>query len=404
MTSLVLHVGPPKCGSTSIQQFFATQERPCVENIHYTLLDPLEISELNREQPSESILSTFTQLLADNLTGCDVLILSHEYLFECQYAIKNICNLAKNLVTEISIIGYSRRQSEFLISSYSQWGFRVPDRITEAILVLEKIKLDRVLFSGLEQQLIVSIVNDFYDYRYEEYRIFDWYHSYKGIRQLIDKSGAVVKCGVLPNKEFGNTLIHDFCKKSGLTLHDEINDTSQQIFNMSFNQDLIEAINNAVAFDLDVPGPHENNDVLDLLSNKMVKTTNDSSEFLSNLKSYIDSYFFSLNQQFCHEYDLRETYFAPSAQFSKQEILDLIIYEGQQRAMNKSIVINNYRMLAARMIELCLKLTKENSYIRDYGPAPVDNMPAPVDTVPAAVDTKIKDYSILGALRKLFKY
>jgi hypothetical protein len=397
MTSLILHVGPPKCGSTSIQQFFATQERPCVQNTHYILLDPLEISELNREQPSESVLSTFTQLLADNLTGCDVLILSHEYLFECQYAIKNICSLAKNLVNEISIIGYSRRQSEFLVSSYSQWGFRVPDRITEANIVLDKIKLDPVLFSGLEQQLIVSIVNDFYDYRYEEYRIFDWYNSYKGIMQLIDKSGAVIKCGVLPNKEFGNTLIQDFCEKSGLTLHNEINDTSQPVFNISFNQDLIEAINNAVAFGLDVPGPHENNDVLGLLSNNMVTLTNYSSEFLSNLKSYIDSYFFSLNQQFCHEYDLRETYFAASARFSKQEILDLIIHEGQQRAMNKSMVINHYRMLAARMVELCLKLTKENSYIRDNSPAPVDDIPAPVDT-------KLEDYSILRALKKLFQY
>jgi hypothetical protein len=129
----------------------------------------------------------------------------------------------------------------------------------------------------------------------------------------------------------------------------------------------------------------------------MVKMTNSSSEFLSNLKSYIDSYFFSLNQQFCHEYDLRETYFAASARFSKQEILDLIIHEGQQRAMNKSMVINHYRMLSARMIELCLKLTKENIYIRDNIPASIDNLPAPVDT-------KIKDYSILGALRKLFKY
>ena len=397
MTRLILHVGPPKCGSTSIQQFFATQERPCVQNIHYTLLDPSEISELNREQPGESILRVFTQLLADNLTGCDVLIWSHEYLFECQYAIKNICSLAKNLVTEISIIGYSRRQSEFLISSYSQWGFRVPDRITEAIIVLDKIKLDRVLFSGLEQQLIVSIVNDFYDYRYEEYRIFDWYNSYKGIRQLIDKTGAVVKCGVLPNKEFGNTLIHDFCEKSGLTLHYEINEMSQQIFNTSFNQDLIEGINIAVAFGLDVPGPHEHNDVLESLSNKMVKMTNHSSEFLSNLKSYIDTYFLSLNQQYCQEYGLSEAYFTPETRFSKQEILDLIIREGQQRALNKSVAINNYRMLAARMIELCLKLTKENSYIRD-------NMPAPIDDMPAPVDTKIKDYSIRGALRKLFKY
>ncbi|MGK7907111.1 MAG: hypothetical protein AB4040_07775 [Synechococcus sp.] len=361
MARLILHVGPGKCGSSSIQKFFATQKKPCIQNTHFLLLNPLEISKLNCEEPSESIFTNFTELLLDNLIGCDVLILSHEYLFQCPYAVKNICSLAKKLVKEISIIGYSRRQSDFLISAYFQWLFRSPDRIKETTYILDKLELDPVLFSGLERQLIASIANDFYSARQlSEYSILEWYSSYKKISQLVHESGAVTKCGVLPYKEPNISLIQDFCKKSDLTLRDEMKKVSQQVSNLSFNQDIIEAINNAVAFGLDVPGPHDSNAVLHLLSTKMVKSEKKSSDFLANLKSYIDTYYLTSNYNLCREYGLSKAYFTPSVQFSKLEILDKIIFEGQQRALNKSAVISDYRILSARMIELCLRLAKGN--------------------------------------------
>ena len=385
MASLVLHVGPHKCGSSSIQQFFARQKRPCVQNTHFLMLDPPQISGLNHEEPGESILTTLNQLVVDQLTGCDVLILSHEYLFACPYAIKNICNLAKNLVTSISIIGYSRRQSEFLISTYSQWGFRSPDRIKEASLVLDTFGLEPVFFSGLEQQLITSIINDF-EVPGRNYGIFAWHNSYNEVRQLTHDSGTVVKPGILPMKGSDNNLIQDFCEKAGLTLHDDMKEASQRIFNKSFHPDIIEAINNGVAFGHQMPDIDENNDLIVRLSSKMVKMENNSSAFLSNIKSYIDTHFFSSNQQFCQEYGLPETYFVPPTRFSKQEILDLILHENQQRAINPSVVINNYRMLSARLIDLCLKLSKENRRLRN-------NPPAQIDTKP----------KILGTIRKLLK-
>lgn len=377
MTSLILHIGPPKCGSSSIQQFFARNKTPCVQKVHYRLLDPSIISELNHEKPGGASLTTFTQLLTENLTGCDALILSHEYLFGRRYAIRNICNLAKEFFTDISIIGYSRRQSELVISSYSQWGFRSPDRAKEAAILLGEFELEPVLFSGLEQRLIAFILNDF-DVRGDgNHSSLGWHHPYNETRQLTRGSGAVVKCGVLPRKESGNSLIQDFCDKSGLTLRPEMEDVSRRIFNQSFDPDIIEAINNAVAFGLEMPGPNESNEALVLLSNKMVKPEDNSSGFLSNLKSYIDTFFFSSNQQFCQEYGLDETYFIPSARFSKDEILELVKHENQQRALNKSMVINNYRMLSARMIELCLKLINEQDYRRNQRPARTDPKPKP---------------------------
>jgi hypothetical protein len=359
MTSLILHVGPAKCGSKSIQHFFATHKKPCFQNTRFAVLNPGEIAELNCPEPGTSISTVFSQLLSDNLVGCDVLILSHEYLFQCPYAIKHICLLAKNMVTTISIIGYSRRQSDFLISEYSQWGFRSPDRIEEASDALDKLGLDPVLFSGLERQLICAIVNDFYTPALAPYSILDWYKSYRDVLQLVNEAGAVIKCGILPSTGSDNILIQDFCEKAGLTLYDYLKDASHPIVNIRFNQDIIEAVNNAVALGLDMPGIHESNEALELLSAKMAQMKSNSSEFLSDLKSYVDAYFAGSNRQFCREYGLNEAYFAASMEFSKQEVLDIIVREGQQRALNKSNVISNYRMLGARMVELCLKLSKE---------------------------------------------
>ena len=126
---------------------------------------------------------------------------------------------------------------------------------------------------------------------------------------------------------------------------------------MSFNPHIIEAINNAVAFGLEMPGPHELNNILHMLSTKMAQVPNKPSEFLANLKSYIDTYYLSSNQKFCQEYQLNEAYFSPSEQISKLEILDIIRQEGLRRTKSKSVIISNYRMLSATMIELCLKLT-----------------------------------------------
>lgn len=359
MAKLILHVGPGKCGSSSIQQFFATYKKPCVENTRYILLNPLDINELNCEEPSESILNSFAEQLTEDLVGCDTLILSHEYLFQTPHAVKNICRLAKNLAKEISIIGYSRRQSDFVVSAYSQWLFRSPERINETTKVLDELGLDSVLFTGLERQIIASVINDFFSARQlSEYSILDWQNSYNNILELVRETGAIIKCGVLPSREANTPLIQDFCEKSGLSLQRNMKNALQKVFNPSFAQDVVEAINNAVAFGLDVPGPHESNEVIDLLSSKITQQAKEPSEFLVNLKSYIDSYYLNSNKQFCRQHGLDETYFAVSKRFSKPEILNVIIHEGQQRSSNKSAIIKDYRMLSARVIELCIKLAE----------------------------------------------
>ena len=79
-------------------------------------------------------------------------------------------------------------------------------------------------------------------------------------------------------------------------------------------------------------------------------------EFFSDLRSYVDSFFWESNQAFCRKYNLDKTYFKPLNSFSKQAILDMIADEEQIRSSSKSTVIENYRILSARITELCIRL------------------------------------------------
>lgn len=240
------------------------------------------------------------------------------------------------------------------------WLFRSPARISEITNTVKDFGLDPVLFTGLENQIIASVINDFYSARQlSEYTIHDWYQSYNNVLELLQGLGAEIKCGVLPGKSSDISLIQDFCLKSGLTLSSKSKIAIQNISNRSFNNDVVEAINNAVSYGFNTAGPHDSNEIIKILSSKMNSGTKDSSDFLFNLKSYIDNRYRESNQKLCKQYELDELYFEPSKSLGKKEIIDIILHEEQQRALNKSAIIENYRMLSAKMVELCFELARD---------------------------------------------
>jgi hypothetical protein len=246
MAKLILHVGPGKCGSSSIQKFFAQHKKTCRQKTHFKLLTPKEIEGLSREYPCGNTVDRFAKFLSGN-RRCDAIIVSHESLFHSPLAVRNICNLSRNLMDKKLIVGYSRRQSERFVSAYSQWVFRSSDRIKDRNQVLHKFDLNLALFSGLERHLIASIANDFYSAKQVyEHHICDWFNSYKSLSRFVCDPEAEIKCGILPSRISNVSLIEDFCDKCGLTLRDEVKDASRCMVNLKFDQDLVEAVDNAV--------------------------------------------------------------------------------------------------------------------------------------------------------------
>lgn len=353
MNKLILHVGPGKCGSSSIQNFFMKHKNTCIEKINFVFLDPKEIAKINSAEPSKDSANYFTQLIKSSIERNSVIILSHEIFFNKPSAIKNICAIAKNItgIDEILIIGYSRRQSEFMVSAYSQWLFRSPERIQEIKSTMRNIGIEPTQFSGLERQLIGSIINDFYSARHlSDDTILDWNKQYMEIENLTSPFGVNVKCGVLPNKQSDKNLIEDFCTKSSLTLRSEVKGLTNIRSNLKFDNEMIEAVNIATDLGLNVPTPHRDNNFFtrNSIITKHVDSLDDS--LILILKQYIDCYYIESNIEFCRKYDLDKSYFEVSKQYSKGETLNAVKTEQLIRKKN-DVMVDRYKNLIGIMAE-----------------------------------------------------
>lgn len=353
MNKLILHIGPGKCGSSSIQDFFLKHKNLCNEKVFFTFLNSKKIDEINLDEPTKECSKYFNQLIKTSIKMNSTIILSHEFLFNKPNAIKNICILASKIsdIAEIQIIGYSRKQSDFMVSAYSQWLFRAPERIKEVKTAIMNIGINPIHFSGLEKQLIGSIVNDFYSARQlSDDTILDWNKQYNKIKELTSPYGAKVKCGTLPNKKFKKNLIEDFCFKTGLTLKSEAKEVTNIKSNLKFNKELIEAVNITADLGLNVPSPHDYNK---LFTSKVLITNQinplDESLVLF-LKEYIDGYFLESNHEFCNTYNLNANYFDASKKHSKEELLNAVKAEQEDRIKSGKMV-NRYRDLIAIITE-----------------------------------------------------
>lgn len=352
MKKLILHIGSGKCGSSSIQDFCQQDKQVFVEDVVFKLLDPTLIIGLN----SKEVDREQEELLKRYIPQNDILILSHEFLFQNPYAVKNICNIFKEVTDDIRVVGYSRRQSDFLISAYSQWWFRAKERTDEVESVLKDFGIESRVFSGVEKQLIASIINDFYSARMlSEYNILNWNQGYRNIEQLMDAQTAVFHVGFLPNRDYKFDLIEDFCQKSSITMLDEGKVINKEITNQSFNSYLIEAINCATYIDGSIVGPHDKNEVLHKISKK-IETKIEFSNFILDMKSYVDNYFYEENIDFSQRHQLESDYFKPSYNIDKKRVIEKIKIEEKSRLDNIFDTISRYQELSSVLAKACIHL------------------------------------------------
>ena len=359
MTRLIIHVGPGKCGSSSIQDFFSAQNKPCVEKTAYSLLSAVEIHKLDNQIDDPKAAGYFQKILSKHLVNGNCLILSQEYLFQTPSVVNKICQLAEGLTDDISVIGYCRQQSNFLTSQYSQWLFRAVNRVGEVNKYINHLGLDWRLFTGVERQFIASIYNDFQSARMlGGYSALDWNESYQKLENHILDKSINISCGVLPSKTSEKTLIEDFCEKAKLTLLPEAKSMQSQISNPSFSSDIVEAINNAILHDHEMPGPHAKNSLIEALSSN-IRKDNIKSDFMDELKAYIDGYYWQSNKLHCKRYKLDQNYFANPQEINKSQIMEAIKKEGKRREKNTIETVDNYRKLNAKLMKLCIKLSEK---------------------------------------------
>lgn len=360
MARLIIHVGPAKCGSSSIQHFFSIQNKPCVEKTAYFLLNAIEIHKLENQPDDQQATNYFQEILSKNLVNDNCLILSQEYLFQTPLVVNKICQLARDSTDDISVIGYCRQQSNFLISQYSQWLFRTPKRISETNKYIDHLGLDWKFFNGLERQLIASVYSNFTSARMlGGYPALNWNDSYQKLTEHISNKNINIHCGVLPNRDSTKTLLEDFCEKAKLTLLAETKNTESQISNPSFSIHIVEAINNAILHGYEMPNPHSKNSLIESLSANLTQKSKTQSDFIVKLKTYIDGYYWESNKLHCNRYNLNPDSFVNPKPINKSQIMDIIQKEDERRKQNPSEAIDNYRALSAKLMQLCITLSEK---------------------------------------------
>ncbi|MEN8250742.1 MAG: hypothetical protein ABFS32_17545, partial [Bacteroidota bacterium] len=160
MSKLIFHIGPPKCGSSSIQAFFM-EKSPCKEKVKFIYLNSSIIGHFNKgnlNPENDTKFNHFIKKLEKALNRYDAVILSNEFFFECHTSIRNISKFSSSKT--IKIVGYSRKQSDFLLSSFSQWEFRELRTKDSILMVLKQHGINAAIFWGAEAFLIAAILSD----------------------------------------------------------------------------------------------------------------------------------------------------------------------------------------------------------------------------------------------------
>jgi hypothetical protein len=324
---IVLHIGPEKCGSTSIQHAIRQETDAC----HGLILDPYELIGLDTDAPSRTVIQSIKTQMERLLTSVPskTLIVSHEMLFKSRNMLTGIAQLARSLSDEVVAVAYVRRQSDFIVSGYGQWHFRSPTRIDDARAILMKHGLDPVLFWGVERHLIAGLLEGWKIARQPSGHLYlDWYDSVASRQAALDKAGVHLSVGLLPRPGFDRPLITDFERRARLPSGVFNGDDVPR--NTSYPAGLIEATLNAIEAGEDMPGPHDANNFF-AGSVEQAWDSPPSERFVAVLKAAIDTEFANKNNMFTRDHDLPAAYFEPEETVSLAMLKDHLSTEADRR-------------------------------------------------------------------------
>ncbi|MCO5161832.1 MAG: hypothetical protein M9939_11885 [Mesorhizobium sp.] len=345
--TLIVHIGPGKCGSTSIQRELSRPGSP-FEGRTFDLPRPLI-----RELDADDALEAAPQLLrlASPLLGTgEVAVLSHEVLSQRPLALTNVIRFLRPQVDEVRIVGYSRRQSGFIQSAYSQWLFRVPVRAAEVRSILEAAGLNPQHFTGLEAHFIAAVKTDMVSARQLTNNvIFDWHAGYEHIARLLEPFDVTISAGVIPRAGHEFSLLDDFYRRCGYPSV-PLPETREERTNPEYDGDLVEAVHLAMQLGLPVPGPHEHNAFFERgVDLPPFPRDPEAEDMIDVLRDYVDTRFRDANCAFCREYGLPEDYFEPRRAISREDAEAAVSCEAARRRADPDLVARRHAAIAGRL-------------------------------------------------------
>ncbi|NWK95550.1 hypothetical protein DM806_07680 [Sphingobium lactosutens] len=353
MKKVIFHIGPGKCGSSSIQHGLSALV-DAGNPLSYRMVDPHLVRAL--EEPDDHAARTkFSALLDHDLRRHAVAVYSHEMFFQRPAGIAAMVRLAAERADDIAVIGYSRRPSAFLQSAFCQWIFRSPDRAQENWDAALLRGLDPSLFSGLERHFIAAIATDFHSARQLSGRlILKWAPVYDDIEARIRPLGARLSVGTLPTAERPFSLMEDFLKRSAIALPPDM--AGRRASNRQFDMDLIEAVHMAVLAEGFAPPPHRDNDHLERASALLGKAESRDQPLLAMLKACVDTLLWPQNRAFAARYGMAEDAFAPHRPVAAKQCWDAVAEAQRERATNSAPLLADRDRMLARLGRLLYQL------------------------------------------------
>lgn len=358
LKNIVIHVGPEKCGSTSIQQATAKIGKIAGSEIHGILLPPKLVVQLNEPHLSSRIEKEVEDIISKRIKQFPTknLVISHESFFKMPQAVLNMVRISERYCSEVIVTCYIRKQADFLASSFGQWIFRSRERILEARKILEDNGLECGFFSGVERHLLAAKLSNWHSGRLlSNHNYINWYKSIYELEKFLNNTSATLKIGVLPTAQVKFSLINDFLSKIGANV--ELSKSVEETSNSSFHPILIEATVNAIEAGYQVPGPHNNGFYIRNGATAFQKISY-KTDFLETVKSYINHDFISTNESVALKFNLPASYFESTFPLCEDDIreiatkeiknrsvlgLDFFEREAQARAFLLQIALREYR-------------------------------------------------------------
>ena len=339
---LVVHVGAQKCASSSLQASLRLAAQASKGALGFCFLNPVQLRNADQalRQNRDIDFGYIDRVLCEQ--SSPQVVVSHEMLGNHPSL---VCSIARRALDQhyfdhVVISGYSRLQSSYHISAFSQWFFRDRKKLSDDRKVLVRYGLDWKKFTALERNLLaLSLVG-------QDRNWFDDYQCFLGGVKSLGHSVTVVSSHI-PTRSLPYSLLVHFLSSTGLSLeHDDLGSFDVHK-NHSFNRALIHAMSTHLSAlqphqQSFFPGPHEGNRWLFRVCKRLASIdqlmTKFHTIFTPDLKNalvgHLDSRASSSNQQYCELMSVDFDYFKPSDQaklLSDDELIALANDTSQSR-------------------------------------------------------------------------